>query len=62
MSHTLPPCRASVGAVDTTITIRLPEELADELRVRAEVEYRSVSNLVRLAVIQYLDTHATPAA
>ena len=48
--------------MDTTITIRLPEELADELRVRAEVEYRSVSNLVRLALIQYLDTHATPAA
>jgi len=48
--------------MDTILNVRLPEELADELRVRAEVEYRSVSNLVRLALIQYLDTHATPAA
>lgn len=38
-----------------TITIRLPDDLAEDVKDRAESEYRSVSNLVRRAVIFYLD-------
>jgi Arc/MetJ-type ribon-helix-helix transcriptional regulator len=43
-----------------TITIRLPDDLAEDVKDRAESEYRSVSNLVRRAVIFYLD-HADGA-
>ena len=43
-----------------TVTIRLPDDLVEDLRDRADAEYRSVSNLVRLAVIFYLD-HADAA-
>jgi len=50
------------AAVDTNVTIRLPEDLADEAKARAESEYRSLSNLIRLALIQYLDRPAVPAA
>ena len=38
-----------------TITIRLPDDLAADLRDRAGSEYRSISNLIRLALIYYLD-------
>ena len=38
-----------------TITIRLPDDLAADLRDRAGSEYRSISNLIRRALIFYLD-------
>ena len=38
-----------------TVTIRLPDDLVEDLRDRADAEYRSVSNLIRLALIFYLD-------
>jgi len=38
-----------------TVTIRLPDDLVEDLRDRADAEYRSVSNLIRRALIYYLD-------
>jgi hypothetical protein len=43
--------------VETTITVRLSEDLAEEARTAAEAQYRSLSNYVRLALIYYLDHH-----
>ena len=37
------------------LSVRIPEDVADEARAQAELEHRSLSNLVRLALIRYLD-------
>jgi hypothetical protein len=41
--------------MDMILSVRIPEDVADEARAQAELEHRSLSNLVRLALIRYLD-------
>jgi predicted transcriptional regulator len=43
------------------LTIRLPEELHEELRERAEQEDRTIASLLRLAARRYL-ANTIPAA
>jgi predicted transcriptional regulator len=41
---------------DRALTIRLPEELHDQLKERADAEERTVAGILRLAARQYLTT------
>lgn len=40
------------------MTLRLDEDLNDRLRARADVEGRSMQEVVHLAVVEYIDRHS----
>ena len=44
--------------LDTLLSARIPEELAESIRRRAEQDRRSVSQIVRIAVSEYLTKKA----
>jgi CopG-like RHH_1 or ribbon-helix-helix domain, RHH_5 len=44
---------------DHALTLRLPEELHEELRRRAEQEDRSIAGVLRVAAKRYLSTPVT---
>ena len=46
---------------DQTLNIRIPNALHDQLKVVAETQYMPVSVMVRLALAEYVRTHATTA-
>jgi len=46
---------------DQTLNIRIPNALHDQLKVVAETQYMPVSVMVRLALAEYVRTHATVA-
>jgi hypothetical protein len=59
----LNPQEASVMAEkDHALTIRLPEDLHEQLKVRAELEERTIAGVLRMAAKLYLNgrTEATP--
>jgi hypothetical protein len=43
--------------METTVNIRLPADVADDLKARAEADHRSLSNYLRLILIAHLDAH-----
>jgi predicted HicB family RNase H-like nuclease len=47
-------------ATERALTVRLPAELHEALRQRAELEERSMAQLVRLAAKLYVDPTAQP--
>lgn len=46
---------------DQTLNIRIPNTLHEQLKVIAEAQYMPVSVMVRLALAEYVRTHATSA-
>lgn len=46
------------NATERALTVRVPAELHEALRRRAEIEERSVAQLIRLAVRLYVDPDA----
>lgn len=47
-------------ATERALTVRVPAELHEALRRRAEMEERSVAQLIRLAARLYVDPDAQP--
>jgi predicted DNA-binding protein len=46
---------------DQTLNIRIPNALHEQLKVVAETQYMPMSVMVRLALAEYVRTHATVA-
>jgi predicted transcriptional regulator len=46
---------------DRALTIRLPEDLHNQLQERAEAEERTIAGVLRLAARRYLDPAAASA-
>ena len=46
---------------DQTLNIRIPNELHEKLKVVAESHYMPTSVMIRLALAEYVRTHATVA-
>lgn len=46
---------------DQTLNIRIPNALHEQLKIVAETQYMPMSVMVRLALAEYVRTHATTA-
>ena len=46
---------------DQTLNLRIPNALHEQLKIVAEAQYMPVSVMVRLALSEYVRTHATSA-
>lgn len=45
---------------DKAYSLRLPLELVERIEKQADKEMRSVSNLIRVALVEYLDRNKIP--